>query len=75
MKEHESSCTYRQNLSDAAQESMGEKAYVSNDPTVGATSIETCTMCGECLKCSTCGKPEMEDTDPWDFEDLDRRSK
>lgn len=70
VQEHESGCTYRQNLSEAAQESMGEKAYVSNDPTVGVTSSASsadlpcfCTMCGECLRCTSCGEPAGEDSD------------
>ena len=69
-QEHDSACTYRQNLSEAAQESMGEKAFVSRDPTVRETKSsseedmqEFCTMCGQCLKCSTCGEGGVEDMD------------
>lgn len=39
-------CTYRQILSEAAQESMGEKAYVSNDPTLPHENRE-CPKCHE----------------------------
>lgn len=52
---------------------MGEKAYVSNDPTVGATApaVEVpyfCTMCGECLKCTACGEPAGEESDASDLD-------
>lgn len=64
VQEHESACTYRQNLSEAAQESMGEKAYVSNDPTVRDDPEVPClcTMCGEHLQCASCGMPRIEDS-------------
>lgn len=45
---------------------MGEKAYVSNDPTVGNHDIderdvpEACTMCGEHLQCMRCGEPQSD---------------
>ncbi|KAK5083551.1 DNA-directed RNA polymerase II core subunit rpb9 [Lithohypha guttulata] len=70
VQEHESACTYRQNLSEAAQESMGEKAYVANDPTVGNPSpiddeddMVMCTMCGQCLRCSKCGLPNNNESE------------
>lgn len=72
VQEHDSACTYRQNLSDAAQESMGEKAYVANDPTVGEET-PLCTMCGNWLRCRDCNTPADEDSyesDP-EFERVD----
>lgn len=72
VQEHDSACTYRQNLSDAAQESMGEKAYVANDPTVGEET-PLCTMCGNWLRCRDCNTPAGEDSyesDP-EFERVD----
>lgn len=61
VQEHDSACTYRQKLSDAAQESIGEKAYVANDPTVGDENL-LCTMCGSWLKCRVCGTHVLEES-------------
>ena len=74
VQQSEPACTYRQILSEAAQESMGEKAYVANDPTVGEDLSSFCTMCGNCLKCSTCGEPNGNDSER-SVEDLDHSSR
>lgn len=65
-EENEPACTYRQDLSEGAQESMGEKAFVAHDPTVGDTEDDTscfCTTCGQCLKCNTCGEPNSDESE------------
>ncbi|KAK5093520.1 hypothetical protein LTR70_004649 [Exophiala xenobiotica] len=74
VQQSEPACTYRQILSEAAQESMGEKAYVANDPTVGEDVLCFCTMCGNCLKCATCGEPNGDDSERSE-EDLDDSSR
>lgn len=60
VQEHESGCTYRTHLSSNVQETAGVVQNVANDPTVGSSAYELpsfCTMCGECLKCASCGEP------------------
>jgi len=52
---------------------MGEKAYVSNDPTVGVPGPAAgvpcfCTMCGECLRCTACGEPASDESDASDLD-------
>lgn len=61
--ESDAACTYRQNLNESAQESSGEKAFVSHDATVGDSELAMCTMCGQCLVCSKCGSGKVDDSD------------
>ncbi|KIX98507.1 uncharacterized protein Z520_05808 [Fonsecaea multimorphosa CBS 102226] len=56
--QHDSACTYRQQLGANVQETAGTTADVAHDPTVGTASSELpplCTLCGEPLRCNTCG--------------------
>jgi DNA-directed RNA polymerase II subunit RPB9 len=62
--EHDSACTYRHQLGATVQETAGVTTDVANDPTVGAALSELpcmCTLCGEALRCKSCGVPAMDD--------------
>ncbi|EXJ75820.1 uncharacterized protein A1O5_00327 [Cladophialophora psammophila CBS 110553] len=56
--QHDSACTYRQQLGANVQETAGTTADVAHDPTVGSAFPELpplCTLCGEPLRCNKCG--------------------
>ena len=62
--QHDNACTYRHHLGSTVTETAGVTTDVANDPTVGEQSLQVpsfCTMCGNELKCVTCGELATED--------------